>query len=360
MKISKIPGLGDYGVYIDDADLENISDEEWLELGKLHLKTLVTIFRNTNLSLERFEHLILQFGTSNNLSFYRLLKEYNLDLDYGTWSKLSKGEIQLSARDRTYVDEATNIKQQRNIQRVTGKRDDQGKATGLFAEGELLWHSNESGQLAFTPGVGLLSVENVVGSSTGFLTTANWYQSQSESFRSELNEMIIGHDFTPGKMNPGLNESQDTMLSRNFSPEPCDIPLVINSPGGITGLHFSPNTISYIKGMSKEESKKLFALIENDMFKEPHIYDHWYQAQSGDLLLFDNSITLHRRLGDVKNRLLYRTTMDYSTLLPYQWQPYFHDEFAEKFKECLTDIRLTLKRPAITKPYGQFLINKDK
>lgn len=35
MKISKIPGLGSYGVYIDDIDFAHISDEEWLEVAKV-------------------------------------------------------------------------------------------------------------------------------------------------------------------------------------------------------------------------------------------------------------------------------------------------------------------------------------
>jgi hypothetical protein len=36
MKISKIPGLGDYGIFIDDVDLLEITDDEWAEVGKLY------------------------------------------------------------------------------------------------------------------------------------------------------------------------------------------------------------------------------------------------------------------------------------------------------------------------------------
>lgn len=61
MKITKIPGLGRFGVFIDDVDLNTISDEEWLEIGKLHLEKLVTIIRNTNLtSLPRYQELIFK------------------------------------------------------------------------------------------------------------------------------------------------------------------------------------------------------------------------------------------------------------------------------------------------------------
>ena len=80
--ITKIPGLGDYGVFVDGADLENISIEEWQTVyGKLHLDTLVTIFRGTNLTPDRWAELMLAFGRSNSLSPYTFLKKYNLTLD---------------------------------------------------------------------------------------------------------------------------------------------------------------------------------------------------------------------------------------------------------------------------------------
>ena len=50
MKISKIPGLGRFGVFVDDVDFKTITEEEWLEIGKLHLENLVTIIRDCNLT----------------------------------------------------------------------------------------------------------------------------------------------------------------------------------------------------------------------------------------------------------------------------------------------------------------------
>jgi len=56
MKVSKIPGLGRFGIFIDDVDFDHLTDEEWLEIGKMHLDNFVTIIRNTNLciSISRF------------------------------------------------------------------------------------------------------------------------------------------------------------------------------------------------------------------------------------------------------------------------------------------------------------------
>ena len=37
MKISKIPGFGSFGTYIDDVDFNNIDDHTWHEIGKLQI-----------------------------------------------------------------------------------------------------------------------------------------------------------------------------------------------------------------------------------------------------------------------------------------------------------------------------------
>ena len=43
MKISKIPGFGNYGQIVDGADFDHITDEEWIDIGKKHLKNFVTV-----------------------------------------------------------------------------------------------------------------------------------------------------------------------------------------------------------------------------------------------------------------------------------------------------------------------------
>jgi hypothetical protein len=49
------------------------------------------------------------------------------------------------------------------------------------------------------------------------------------------------------------------------------------------------------------------------LFIEKYIYDHWW-AQDNDLIVFDNSVTLHRRLGNIEGRLCYRLAFDLNKL----------------------------------------------
>lgn len=338
MKVSKIPGLGRFGIFIDDIDFNHLTDEEWLEIGKLHLENLVTIIRNCNLKWQDQVEWCTKWGDTRYGIRYLILQKYpNM-----TWSECVQAALKddpiLDAVDASRLKSIANMQEVdestgKHIMRITGKRDEKGNPLGMFAEGELLWHSNESGTLTFTPGVALLGSENVVGSATGFITTSDYYESVSESFRSELDEMILVHRFTPGKINPGLRDDQDEVMHGNMCPvDDVEIPMVIQSPGGIKGLHYSINTVWSIKGLSKEESNKVFEEINKHLFVDKFIYDHWYQHDN-DFLLFDNSITLHRRLGDIKNRLCYRIQHDYSNLQKSFWQPYYQPDIAKKYED---------------------------
>lgn len=347
MKVSKIPGLGRFGVFIDDVDFSTITDEEWMEIGKIHLNSLVTIIRNTKLDKLEYMRRMHQWGTARNTISYSMNKKYHssfLELA----DRVANQDKTVEEKDAQWVKGILNVMEFSSagrpmpLMKVTGKRDADGNPLGMFAEGELLWHSNESGTLTYTPGVSLLGHEGMIGSATGFVTTADWYELQSESFRSELDQMVLLHRFTEGKINPGLRREQDLIMEKNMCPvNDTRIPLVIQSPAGIKGLHYSVNTIDRIEGMSKAESDKLLARIDKELFTDERVYDHWY-THNDDLCLFDNSITLHRRLGGIADRLAYRIQYDYTNLQDGPWVPYFQDEFAIPYKKQIKQIVSTL------------------
>ncbi len=352
MKVTKIPGLGRFGHFIDDLDFKNLTNDEWMEIGQLHLKGLVTIIRSVNLSPDEYENWINKWGTSRNLSIYRVLKKYKISLPEIQKIKTEEqiNGVLVGEDDKKWVNTILNLvafeeTKYKNLStqvlRVSGKKNENGEPIGMFAEGELKWHSNESGNLLFAPAVSLLGHEGVVGSATGFLTTTDWYEEVSESFRSELDEMILVHKFTPGKINPGLRMEQDDVMYRNMCPETIEMPMVIQSPIGIKGLHYSINTVYSIKGMTQKESEQMFEEINKTLFVEKYMYDHWYQ-QDNDLLLFDNSITLHRRLGGVKDRLCYRIQYDYGKIAPNN-QPYLQEPFISEYNKIIKDVNEVLK-----------------
>ena len=333
-RITDIPNLEGYGVFVDDIDFKNLTRKEWMDLGKLHMNKLVMIIRKSGLKKKSYIQVMNKWG-KDRLNFASTV--------FGAYPE-AKGDIRkiissprLTAEHKRAIKEFFRVggggfKVQgghTGFIRVSGKKDQNGNPIGMFADGELLWHSNESGDLGFTPGVALLGVEGMRQSATGFMVTAPYYNSISDSFRSELDEMILIHNFMPGKINPGLNEPQDNLMYKNMCPDPdTEIPLVIQSPAGVKGLHYSFNTVTSIKGMSQSDSVRFLNDLKWGLAK--YTYDYWWENDD-DLLIFDNSIVQHRRLGDTTNRLCHRYQFDYTYLqykvtkqnyIPYSQEPY--------------------------------------
>jgi len=344
-RITNIPNLEGYGVFVDDIDFKHLSRQEWMDLGKLHMQKLVMIIRSTGLDSRSFHQVIKKWGKDRQNYAATLFARY-------PWANGQVDQIlasrEVSEEEKKIIREFQRVggcnQKTGNTLRVSGKKVN-GQRIGMFADGELLWHSNESGDLAFTPAVALLGAENMTNSATGFMVTTPYYYSISDSFRSELDEMILIHNFVPGRINPGLNEPQDNLMYKNMCPDPdTEIPLVIQSPAGIKGLHYSFNTVTGIKGMSNLEAKKVLSEIRKGL--DPYTYDYWWE-NNDDLLIFDNSIVQHRRLGDTTNRLCHRYQFDY-TYLQYkvtkkQYIPYFQELYKGRYVDKMNSIGNMLK-----------------
>jgi hypothetical protein len=327
MKVTKIPGLGRFGVFIDDVNLNHISNEEWMEIGKMHLDSLVTIIRGNEIDYHTYYKLISKWGPSR----------YNRPIEW--FKKYGKPVKELVINNE--LDEADQVtfanarrwqvdKRYPGMVRVTPKRNRHGKTIGIFGDGELLWHSNECADTAFTPGVALMGWEKMIGSCTGFCTSPDWYEKQTESFRSELDEMIVIHNYEPARLSPVIIEDQENLYKNNMCPTPdSEVPLIIRSPGDIKGVHLGINTFDRIKGMSKDASAELFKKMRDEMITPEYTYEHWYQSNK-DILLFDNSITLHNRKIEMDNapeRVGYRIQYDFDNLTNGTYLPFYQDQY---------------------------------
>ena len=116
--------------------------------------------------------------------------------------------------------------------------------------------------------------------------------------------------------------------------EDTEIPLVIQSPAGVKGLHYSFNTVTGIKGMSNQEAKKVLEEIRKGL--DPYTYDYWWENDD-DLMIFDNSITQHRRLGDTTDRLCLRYQFDYTYLHDGLYQPYLQEPYITRYTDRVTN-----------------------
>ena len=334
-RLSDIPNLEGYGVFVDGIDFQHLTREEWKELGMLHMKKPVMIIRKTGLKKQHFHKLMRIWGRDRQNYAATLFAKY-------PWADKDRHKLmdspEVTDHEKAILKEYDKIggNTAGAVLRVCGD------GTGLFAHGELLWHSNESGDIAFTPGVALLGDHGMTESATGFMVTTPYYYSLSESMRSELDEMVLVHNFQDGKINV---EGENNLLYKNMCPQPdTEIPLVIQSPGGIKGLHFPYNTTTRIKDYPIEESVRLLNEIRWGLDK--YTYDYWWENDD-DLLIFDNSIVQHRRLGDTSNRLCHRYQFDYTYLVKKRYQPYLQEPYISRYKEKMETVSLTFQTPML-------------
>ena len=61
-RITNIPNLEGYGVFVDDINFKNLSRQEWMDLGKLSMQKLVMIIRSTGLDSRSFHQVIKKWG----------------------------------------------------------------------------------------------------------------------------------------------------------------------------------------------------------------------------------------------------------------------------------------------------------
>lgn len=351
MRVTKFP-VGNYGVIIDDLDLNNVTAEEWKEIGNLHLKNLVTIVRGSKCNVDQFSNLIHQWGPEFWSLKYSLLKKYNLD--WNTFQAAVLADLPIvESIDKEILEilysASVTAKNGKSINFFSSSKDKNGDY-GLYGGQELDWHMHSSGNYVFEHAVSLLAAENVVGTATGFVNTADYYESVSESFRSELNDMVVLHKYDSAEVDPPFRPSEEAVLKFKMCPKDYnEVPMVIQSPGGIKGLHFSPPTMSRIKGATEKESQKIFEHISKKLFSKKYIYDHWYK-QDGDLLIFDNSITLHRRIGQTDNRKIYRIEHTYDNLLDKFYEPFFQEKYAKQHRKMIRQIMKLEQNSGFIKP----------
>lgn len=312
MKINKLKGFGSLGVEVD-VDLKTISDKEIQEFGKIVADQLVVAVNaaNCTLSLERLNYIAKKFGdpfggVDTKQSVYELVE-------------IKRKEGLLNRADLQVLKELRKIRQ--GLEQydgqiwVTGKKDQEGDYTGMFADGELDWHSDRQGTGNFCPCIGLMAVEGTYGTSTEFLQTANAYEKLSIGDQKFLNELIAIHSYTPGKIAPGLNKSQDNIVRMNMCPiDLSEVPVSCFSATGRQGIRLSYNTIVGFKGYGDKDTPEIIKWMLDTFIKDEYLYHHDWN--DGDMVWMDQTITVHRRpTKDCSKRVLIRQTCNFDNLL---------------------------------------------
>ncbi|HKQ29302.1 MAG TPA: TauD/TfdA family dioxygenase [Burkholderiales bacterium] len=188
---------------------------------------------------------------------------------------------------------------------VSNVRDAKGEPIGALGDGEAAWHTDMS-YIAWPPDASMLYSLEIPqkGGDTCFCSMRAALKAMPRALVERIQRLDIKHDATydsGGYVRKGVKASDDPRSSPG-TPHP----IVIEHPeSGEKSLYLGRRRNAYIVGLELEESEGL--LNEIWSYAEAAVYRH--QWALGDLVLWDNRTTMHRRdaFDPKARRVMHRT-----------------------------------------------------
>ena len=213
------------------------------------------------------------------------------------------GKLEIIVRS----DWGSNIRPE--VTRLSNLKDSEGQQIGRPGNGDLEWHSDQTYQARPATGTFLYSVEvPTQGGSTYFANLHLAYQALPQS----LKDKIKGRRGIFSYAHRVTGYEQEKALSREMKLKTPDVShaLVQKHPvAGWHSLYLDPSTVVRIEGMPDEEAKSILNKINAHAASSPYVYRHDWQV--GDLVMYDNGFTMHRRdaFDSKQRRFLKRTSV---------------------------------------------------
>ena len=190
---------------------------------------------------------------------------------------------------------------------VSNILDDNDKPIGSLGAGEAVWHTDMS-YLPNPPDFSMLYAIEVPakGGDTSLCGMAAAYDALPKDLRNSIQKKAIKHDGTynsGGFLRKGLREDNDPMTC-----EGQPHPIVCAHPrNGRPVLYLGRRKNAYVVGLEREASESLLDSLWEFAALSENFYTHQWRV--GDLLLWDNRSTMHRRdpFDSTARRLMQRT-----------------------------------------------------
>lgn len=182
-----------------------------------------------------------------------------------------------------------------------------GRPVGSLGYGEAVWHTDMSYQEVTPSGALLYALEvTKTGGETGFISTYQVYDALPADLRAAIEGRRIKHDASynsAGELRKGFQPVTDASVAPG-----AVHPAVIRHPvTGRKALFLGRRPNGYIMDLPLAESE---ALLDRLWAHATQPQFAWYQQwQVGDLMMWDNRCTLHKRTAFDPNerRFMYRT-----------------------------------------------------
>src|ERR1700730_8751258 len=273
-RVSFIPTRKAVGAEILDVDLRTIDEDDFASIYRVWLVHLVLLFRGQNLTDEELIAFSRRFG----------------ELD---WAPVQES-------GRRFVDRHPEIYVVSNVI-------ENGVSIGSLGAGEATWHTDIS-YLVDPPKASILYALEIPssGGSTYFSNMYSAFESLPDELKRRIGGLALKHD---GTYNSGGYVRQGIAAIDNPVTSPGAYhPLVCTHPETKRRvLYLGRRRNAYIAGLSLPDSESLLDQLWSYATGEEFAWHNQWRV--GDLVLWDNRCTMHRRdpFDETARRIMHRT-----------------------------------------------------
>ena len=263
------------GAMVLDVDLAKIDEKTFTVISDAFDRYNGLLFREQSLSPEQLVKFSRLFG----------------DLDHAP--QMENGQTAVAGIPEIYI--------------VSNILNENKEPIGSLGAGEAVWHTDMS-YLPNPPDISMLYALEIppVGGDTSLCSMAAAFNTLPDKIKTKVAQLSIKHDGTynsGGLLRKGLREDNDPMTCAG-QPHPivCAHPRTSQPV-----LYLGRRRNAYIVGLEREESEDLLDRLWDYATLPENSYTHQWQV--GDLLMWDNRATMHRRdpFDSSARRLMQRT-----------------------------------------------------
>jgi taurine dioxygenase len=269
-----IPSGKALGAEVQCVDLREINDEDFTDIHQVWLDHLVVVFRSQELTDQDLIGFSRRFG----------------DLDCAPVQETGRRFVE--GHPEIYV--VSNVIEN-------------GQPIGSLGSGEAVWHTDMSYLEAPPKASMLYALETPPsGGDTYFCNMYAAYETLPVNLKRHVSTLTLKHDGTynsGGYVRQGLTAVDDPLTSSGVYH-----PLVVTHPEtGRRALYLGRRRNAYLAGLPLTESEALLDELWHHATQAELTWRHQWQV--GDLVLWDNRCTMHRRdsFDPQLRRILHRT-----------------------------------------------------
>jgi taurine dioxygenase len=262
------------GATVDGVDLRTLDDELFSSIHRAWLDHQVLLFRDQHLTDADLIAFSRRFG----------------DLD----------EAPVQETGQRFVDGHPEIYVVSNVVH-------DGVAIGSLGSGEAVWHTDMS-YLADPPKASMLYALEVPpqGGDTSFCSMYAAWDELSDRLRRRVDGRRVKHDGTynsGGYVRQGVTPTDDPRTS----PGALHPLVYVHPETGRQGLYLGRRRNAYIEGCALDESEAILDEVWSEATRDSLTWRHQWRV--GDLVLWDNRCTMHRRdaFDPSSRRVMHRT-----------------------------------------------------